>query len=543
MEENIQRFFYLIITCFCLAVLKLLSKRSLREKPIFKILAGFVLSTLLSLLICKNSSAEVKNEQVDNKTKTATSNPARVDSELVKKPQIYTVPLYDKDGKKIIIKGTNDQIVTKLLGSINNEDLKIRQNAFSWLGSYTRSDTCHIVIDWLKNNNDKMLEEKIILDTVSNMIAAEDKTCLKDLNKICQRRIDKALAEQEEGEGPLIKQDNEKNKYLALYLIRLLEDDSLERVYFYRLIGLLGQLKESSAVKYLIGMLQEDKYRFVKDRIIYALGESGDEKAVAYLISFLNDQERQFRSAAIHSLGQIGSPAALTALKGNLNNSDLEMKWNSAETLARKGEEIGAKVMLDIFNNEPKRYSDSFMEIYSVLIKDYFDNIKNSKQPTVSQVFVYKNLTQDKKLLKRISDTPKYGYAADILKAFCEEHPDYKIRAWSFFAWYSQDRVRDCDLCRAMPYHPPKPILRIEGVNESLTNALSEYFNKKIVFSSLRGFPGSIKAGVDKLVDVSSLTYKQSGEFVKILEGTWINNKRDLEKVLASFAQKLKIKY
>jgi HEAT repeat protein len=96
----------------------------------------------------------------------------------------------------------------------------------------------------------------------------------------------------------------------------------------------------------------------VKRRILAALGQIGDERAVKPIAEFLQrDLDDDTRGTAIYALGEIGSPTAIDTLQDIEKNSD-------NPTLQRLAREAQVKVRYHqaMLQTEAKEPLDTFLK-------------------------------------------------------------------------------------------------------------------------------------------------------------------------------------
>ncbi len=105
----------------------------------------------------------------------------------------------------------------------------------------------------------------------------------------------------------------------------------------------LGQVGDSRAVAPLITAL-EDRPR-VREIAALALGEIGDPRAVSHLIDTLEDESWEGRSTVAKALGKIGDPRATRTLIKLLDDGRQNVRWNALQSLtAITGESFGEDV-------------------------------------------------------------------------------------------------------------------------------------------------------------------------------------------------------
>jgi HEAT repeat protein len=99
----------------------------------------------------------------------------------------------------------------------------------------------------------------------------------------------------------------------------------------------LGRLRANSAVDVFIASLKSDP----APRVVRALGEIGDERAVKPLIRLLHHQNPSVRLWAADSLGKIGRTGTANSIAPLLNDSGWEVPEYAAKAMAVLGDSRG----------------------------------------------------------------------------------------------------------------------------------------------------------------------------------------------------------
>lgn len=94
--------------------------------------------------------------------------------------------------------------------------------------------------------------------------------------------------------------------------------------------------------------------------IIYTLGMLKDPRGVAVLQPFLSHQNARLRSAAAVSLGNIGSSEAIPLLRVALNDTEANVQWGAAVSLALMQDVSGEEVLLKLLD---RNYLANFTEV------------------------------------------------------------------------------------------------------------------------------------------------------------------------------------
>ncbi len=109
------------------------------------------------------------------------------------------------------------------------------------------------------------------------------------------------------------------------------------------LAAALGRLG-APAVTPLIRLLKSDD-REVRRWVAFALGQTGDLRAIEPLAERLEDNRSEVRKAAAHALGALGNPSVLAPLKKGLASRDPETRRVAAEALGAIGGEGAAAAL------------------------------------------------------------------------------------------------------------------------------------------------------------------------------------------------------
>jgi HEAT repeat protein len=146
-------------------------------------------------------------------------------------------------------------------------------------------------------------------------------------------------------------------------------DDLLVRRY---LAVALGRLEDARAVPELRRTVQgaaSDAQTVIYSA--WALGAIGDAAAVPDLLRLAAAEDAGLRKAAVHALGRFTAPEAEAAVEAALQDSAVDVRWNAAVALARRGDARGLPVLLQMLDRErlasmpeltPDQREDALME-------------------------------------------------------------------------------------------------------------------------------------------------------------------------------------
>ena len=94
--------------------------------------------------------------------------------------------------------------------------------------------------------------------------------------------------------------------------------------------------------------------------VIYAIGLLKDPRGAAMLNQFLNHPEGRIRSIAVAAIGNIAHPSSVGRLRKALSDSEPNVQWGAAISLAKMGDHTGRPVLLKMLDRE---YLSAFPQI------------------------------------------------------------------------------------------------------------------------------------------------------------------------------------
>lgn len=133
-------------------------------------------------------------------------------------------------------------------------------------------------------------------------------------------------------------------------------DDPRVRQYLALAMGRTGQ---AEYVQPLLDSLNEEKEESLP-AIIYALGMLKDKRSAAALYHFMDNQNPRIRSITAVSLGNIAEPASLPSLKKGLRDTEANVQWGSAISLAQMKDAEGKEILLKLLD---RTYLSGFPEV------------------------------------------------------------------------------------------------------------------------------------------------------------------------------------
>jgi HEAT repeat protein len=106
-----------------------------------------------------------------------------------------------------------------------------------------------------------------------------------------------------------------------------------------------------AAVEPLIGMLSNDGW--VREPIIYGLGEIGNAGAVEVLIEVLGDEDVRIRIKTAEALGKIGDSLAVEPLVELIGDPNRYVRENTVEALGKIGDKRSVEPLIGMLSNRP----------------------------------------------------------------------------------------------------------------------------------------------------------------------------------------------
>lgn len=133
-------------------------------------------------------------------------------------------------------------------------------------------------------------------------------------------------------------------------------DDDRVRQYLALAMGRTGNL---IYVQPLINALKNEKDLNITS-VIYALGMLQDKKAADVIYPYLGHVDARIRSIAVVALGNIGNSESIPYLREALKNSEANVQWGAAISLAQMNDNSGRNIILSLLN---RNYLSDFSEV------------------------------------------------------------------------------------------------------------------------------------------------------------------------------------
>lgn len=121
----------------------------------------------------------------------------------------------------------------------------------------------------------------------------------------------------------------------------------------------MGRTEKKEFTETLINSLDDEKEETVAASI-YALGMLKDSRAIARLEPFLESQNSRIRSITVTALGTIADETSLPLLRKALLDTEPNVQWGAAISLAGMKDLSGKEILLNLLNRE---YLSQFPEV------------------------------------------------------------------------------------------------------------------------------------------------------------------------------------
>ncbi|MFT7485293.1 MAG: hypothetical protein ACI9F9_001141 [Candidatus Paceibacteria bacterium] len=198
---------------------------------------------------------------------------------------------------------------------------------------------------------------------------------------------------------------------VALAWDRTLPEEATTRTV---LASLQAQLGSEDGVPHLIGLLSmgemEDPGAELRFVVLVTLGTSGDPRAIPEVVKACQSEDSGLRSLAAILLQKVPSEDAIEPLKGMLADSKLEVRANSAISLAKHGDSSGAGVLsgllgLEMYQaenaNDPKRFRSA--------------NVVSQSRSKAAGALAILGRDEDRSVLEGYRDDPDMEFRGMIL--------------------------------------------------------------------------------------------------------------------------------
>lgn len=133
-------------------------------------------------------------------------------------------------------------------------------------------------------------------------------------------------------------------------------DDNRVRQY---LALAMGRTKNSAFSRVLTDGLNGEKEENIP-ALLYAIGMLGVKENSAVLFPYVDHNEPRVRSIAVVALGNLADPASVSFLKKGLKDSEPNVQWGSAISLAKMGDGSGKDILLKLLD---RQYLSQFAEV------------------------------------------------------------------------------------------------------------------------------------------------------------------------------------
>jgi HEAT repeat protein/beta-lactamase regulating signal transducer with metallopeptidase domain len=232
------------------------------------------------------------------------------------------------------------QIVTSLIGAVNDADVSVRTNAIRALGSLEDPRSVAALIQALRTDQD----------------ADVRKVAAWALGQIEDRAAVPALMEAMQGDRSV------EVRRTATWALGQIEDpaavDALGRAMRdadaevrQTAVWALGQIEDRRAVPALTGALRDGDAE-TRAQAAWALGQIEAKEAVPALSAAMRDSDANVRATVVWALGQIEAPEAVPALSAALRDGDVATRRQAAWALGQIENESAIGVLGTALQND-----------------------------------------------------------------------------------------------------------------------------------------------------------------------------------------------
>ena len=148
------------------------------------------------------------------------------------------------------------------------------------------------------------------------------------------------------GNPDLVPQEEKFNTQMIKAFKESKNDDSRVRQYLALAMGRTGRAEYAAPILEDIKDEQEDNLY----ALIYALGLLKSQKATSAIIPYLDHPSPKIRLVSAIALGGIGDRQAINFLKKALNDSEPNVQWDAAISLAKMNNASGRKILLNLLD-------------------------------------------------------------------------------------------------------------------------------------------------------------------------------------------------
>ena len=154
----------------------------------------------------------------------------------------------------------------------------------------------------------------------------------------------------------LIPKDEGFTQEMASLFRKSKQDDSRVRQYLALAMGRTGKPVFFEPLTEDIANEKEENL----SAVLYAVGMLKDKRGAVVLHPFLDHRDARIRSIAVVALGTIGLPSSADRLKKALHDSEPNVQWGAAVSLAKMGDRAGKSVILNMLD---RNYLSKFPEV------------------------------------------------------------------------------------------------------------------------------------------------------------------------------------
>ena len=225
------------------------------------------------------------------------------------------------------------QAMPILMGVMERRDgcsVELRRKAVFLISQHETSETVGVLADAIRTDPDEEVRHQAVfwmgqLEDNDAVAALED--VLQDADDIeLQKKVVFALAQHSSGRGMEILQE--------IALDRRVNEEVREQAIFW-----IGQEGSSEDLSILMDLYESVNSNQLKERIIFAVSQSGSSRAVDWLAAVAHDdsEHMELREDAVFWIGQISGSESVDALESILLSEEGELQEKAIFALAQHG--------------------------------------------------------------------------------------------------------------------------------------------------------------------------------------------------------------
>lgn len=216
------------------------------------------------------------------------------------------------------------EMPARLRPLLSHSDVRVRESAVKIAGYFGYPECVDLLLERCRDE-----DERVRRAAIEHLPYIEDDRVIPALTAALERESPRVRAVAAHALAQI-----ESESALSHLLPALDDPDSWVRYFAARSIGRHGY---GEALEPLARLARTDPASQVRIAAIEALGEIGDERAVAILAPLSEAKDRDMARAALSALGHIGHPMALQPLLSALRSPDAEQRIDALRAVAERG--------------------------------------------------------------------------------------------------------------------------------------------------------------------------------------------------------------